>query len=318
MSTAMRVVDRGLKPDIVIVRDLPLMQVGKFIARRVGAKLWFDMAEDYPATFGDISASRLARLTVRNYQLARRYEDWALSVADVVTTVVEESRERVTKLKPDKPSRWCKVITNSPDDYFLAQPRDIDLGLRSDNRKTIMYHGNISEKRGLQVAIAAIELLYQRGIDVRLLVLGKPDIELRNIEDLASSMGVSHMVECRPPVPYEHLPAAISVCDIGLIPHLSCEHTETTIPNKLFDMMALGKSVIVSNVAPLRRIVEHARCGLVYRWNSPEELATAVETLVVNQTLAVEMGNAGMEAFTKEYSWSQQERTIETVLRELR
>ena len=53
------------------------------------------------------------------------------------------------------------------------------------------------------------------------------------------------------------------------------------------------------------------RCGLVYRWDSPRELATAVETLVGNQTLADEMGNAGMEAFSKEYSWSQEERTIE-------
>ena len=221
ISTATRVAERGFKPDIVMVRDLPLMQVGEFVAKRVGARLWFDMAEDYPATFEGISASRLARLTVRNYRLARRYEDWALSVANVVTTVVEESRERVMKLKPSKPSGWCKVITNSPDDYFLSQPRDIDLGLRSDNRKTIMYHGNISEKRGLQVAVAAIELLYQRDTDLRFMVLGKPDSELRNIENLARGMGVSHMVECNPPVRYEHLPAAISVCDFGLIPHLS-------------------------------------------------------------------------------------------------
>src|SRR5207245_4432058 len=67
----------------------------------------------------------------------------------------------------------------------------------------------------------------------------------------------------------------VQQADIGLIPHRVTAHTNSTIPNKLFEYMLLGKPVLATDMGPVRRVLEEVGCGLVYR--SPEE---GVEMLV--------------------------------------
>jgi glycosyltransferase involved in cell wall biosynthesis len=313
MSTVARCV-RDRTPDIVFVRDLPLMQVGYATAHRLRAALWFDMAEDYPATFRKMRLSIAQRLTVRNYYLARTYERWALSKADHVSVVVKESRDRVMAIAPRRDSRWCSIITNSPDRYFACQPRNLNVGVEPSSIPVLLYHGNLGPDRGLDTVIRAIALLADSDIKVKLLVLGKPETEIKRLGAMAAELGVADFVDCRLPIRYEHLPSAISQSFAGIIPHLYCEHTATTIPHKLFDCMSMGKPIIVSSVPPLRRIVTEEKCGISYQWDSPADLARSIEELVNDPQIAMDMGRNGLRAYEDKFSWSWCELAIQEIL----
>jgi len=301
-------------PNVVMVRDLPLMQIGYRVAKANRAKLWFDMAEDYPATFEHLESSAISRLTVRNYNVARRYEKWALSVADHVTVVIDESLERVNKLFPDREPGWSQVITNAPDDYFLSQLSCVGHVLPFTDGLRALYHGNLEAKRGLDTVMNALGILKDRGVVVKMTILGNPEHERQRLLRYASTRRIGDLLDIRPPVTYEQLPGAISQCQIGLVPHVWCEHTATTIPNKLFDMMALAKPVIVSSVPPLRRVVEGAQCGLVYRWDSPVELANALQYVATHADVAEHMGQNGLRAYNEVYAWRHCEPVIAEIL----
>src|SRR6267142_2015112 len=73
--------------------------------------------------------------------------------------------------------------------------------------------------------------------------------------------------------------AWVSRCDVGLVPHHATESWQTTIPNKLFDYMSLGKPVIVSNARPTARIVTEERCGIVFKDRDANALAEAIVAL---------------------------------------
>ena len=102
--------------------------------------------------------------------------------------------------------------------------------------------------------------------------------------------------------PFRLMPTYVTLSKIGLIPHISTPHIETTMPNKIFQFMLMGKPVIVSSVRPLKRVVDDAQCGLVFEERSPASLAEAVIKLK-DEELRCQLGENGRKAFKDRYNW---------------
>jgi glycosyltransferase involved in cell wall biosynthesis len=101
--------------------------------------------------------------------------------------------------------------------------------------------------------------------------------------------------------------------DIGLVPHYATDSWNTTVPNKLFDYMSMGKPVIVSNAKPTERIVLQEQCGVVFREKNAEDLAHAVFQLQ-DRAVRERMGQNGKGAITRTYNWSiDEERLLRAV-----
>jgi len=90
---------------------------------------------------------------------------------------------------------------------------------------------------------------------------------------------------------------------VCLIPHLISEHTNTTLPNKLFDYMACGKPIVSSRLKPIERILMKENCGIVLKENTPEEFANVILGLYNNYKLCRELGKNGKKAFLHKYNW---------------
>ena len=65
--------------------------------------------------------------------------------------------------------------------------------------------------------------------------------------------------------------------------------------------MYLGKPVIVTDVKPLKRIVELEQCGLVVKYNILE-VAEAINALT-DTKLRDKLGKKGKKAAIKTYTW---------------
>jgi glycosyltransferase involved in cell wall biosynthesis len=83
-------------------------------------------------------------------------------------------------------------------------------------------------------------------------------------------------------------------------------HTNTTLPNKIFDYMALAKPVIVSNARALEDVVTDAGCGLVFRDGDPESLLSCLRQLQ-SVELRQRMGASGRRHVRERLNWSQDE-----------
>src|SRR5438067_1698975 len=101
--------------------------------------------------------------------------------------------------------------------------------------------------------------------------------------------------------------------DVGVVPHLVTDHTNTTIPNKLFDYMAYARPVLVSDAAPMRRIGCQEHCGLYHRSGDVPDIVRKLRTLT-DPEVRKRFGARGRQAVVERYNWDRDaERLVTTI-----
>jgi len=68
--------------------------------------------------------------------------------------------------------------------------------------------------------------------------------------------------------------------------------------------MMLGRPVIVSSTRPMMRVVDDAKCGLVFEVQNPQSLAEKIIQLK-DRNLSEQLGANGIEAVADRYNWQQ-------------
>ena len=75
------------------------------------------------------------------------------------------------------------------------------------------------------------------------------------------------------------------------------------LPNKLFQYMAAGLPVVVSDLPEMGALVREAGAGLTVDGRSPAQIAEALRALLENPALREEMGARGRDAVRHRYNW---------------
>lgn len=302
------------KADVIVVRDLPLALSALTVARRLRLPCVLDMAECYPEMLRctwKFEGLRLRNVVLRNPYLADIVERVALRGVDEVWVMIEESRERLIRM--GVPPNKIRIVSNTPDPERFGNSSSSDLSLRTGGRTDIrplrlVYVGLLNPSRGLDTAIRAVAKLIADGGACEFLIAG--DGKARSdLQELARRLGVDECVKFLGWLDNSRVPELVGEADAGIVPHHRCTHWETTIPNKLFDYMAAGVPVVVSDVRPMRRIVAQLGCGVVYKDYDVEELASVLGQLS-DVDVRLRMGERGRCAVQETYNWKREQRTI--------
>jgi glycosyltransferase involved in cell wall biosynthesis len=247
-------------PDAAVLCALPL--------RLLGTKIVLDIHDTMPELYREKFAGRCGALAARILTLEELVSTW---FADRVLAVHELHRQRLasTGVEPRK----IAVVLNVPDPrVFVANnrrttPRDF----------TIICHGTIARRLGVDVALRAMALLRTRIPEANLLVLGSGDY-LSEYECLATQLQLTDSVTFQPPVPLEQLPPILCRAAIGLIPNRAGSATNLMLPVKLLEYTTLGIPVVAARL----RTIEHyfsPSCLGFFKPGDPEDLARAIEDL---------------------------------------
>jgi len=308
----LRKVVREEKIEIIIVRDLPLMLVGIFIAKLKGLPVIFDMAENYAALWKD-HVSRKGRKfynhILKNPGFARILENYAINKVNHIIVVVEESKRRI--LEKGIPENKLTIVSNTPDSrIFEVQKKSEDTVKRSGFR--MLYVGYVTVGRGLDIVIKSIPVLKKTIEDIRFVIAGEGK-HLGALKILARKLGIEEYIEFCGWIDFIEVPSYIQHSDICVVPHEITDHVSSTIPNKLFDYMANSKPVIVSNAAPLKRIVEETGCGVVFESGNVDSFVEKVFE-IRKSGLQGQMGQNGYEAVRTKYNWDVDARKLGHVI----
>ena len=116
-------------------------------------------------------------------------------------------------------------------------------------------------------------------------------------------------------VPYGETPALVAGSLAALVPKLAGPASRFGLsPLKLFEAMACGVPVIVSDLPGLSDVVDAAGCGLKVPAGDAEALAHAVADLAAHPVRAAELGARGRAAAVARYSWDLRAGQVEEVL----
>ncbi len=290
----------------IIVRDLPLALTTITVGRWLKIPVILDMAENYPAMLRGrkyYGKFQFYQKLLRNGQLAELVEYWTLKYTNKIIVVAEENKKRLIA-KGVSPAD-IYLVSNTPDLDLIQNLRKNlpdDEGRYFSDRFTLIYVGLLGSIRGLEMVVRAMPEIIGRIPKVHLLVIGRgmtKDVLVK----LVIEKGLREYVTFKDWINFPDIPRYLKVVKAGLIPHLSTEHTNTTIPNKIFDYMAHGLPVIGSDVAPIRRIIQEEMCGVTFEANNLNDFVNAVVEVYRDQQN--HFGKNGKRAVFEKYNWKE-------------
>jgi glycosyltransferase involved in cell wall biosynthesis len=309
-------VARDAKPDVIITRDLPLCPSAIRLGRRLGVPVVLDMAENYPAFMRAMRAAGHHSVTdgfLRSPRVLAAVERYCLRRVDRVLTVVDESAARVERLGVSRGR--VRVVSNTPARGYAERAVDV---VRSNHRDRleVVYLGLLEVPRGIDEVIDAAALLRRSATPIRVTLVGggrdTPGFQAR-----ARAAGLTEDdVVFAGHLPLHAALDAVAEADVGVVPLRRCEAYDTTVPNKLFDYMALGLPVVTSDTLPSARIVRETGAGEVYRAGEAKDLAAALRRLS-DPAARRSAGEAGRRAVVDRYNWEQDAAILRATVEEL-
>jgi len=301
------------------VHDLPYAWATTLAGKLLKIPVIFDMHENYLEMMKNGIEARGYRLTkplfLLQMALMRREEKTACRRAHKVIVVAEEHIGRIKSLGVK--SEDIVAVTNTEDvDHFRGLPLDQNLMEKYQSDFIILYFGGLSGHRGIETAIAALPQVRRAIPSAKLLLVGSGYYE-ETLRQITADTGVTEHVIFTGFQPFESMPSYIHLCRVGLIPHISTPHIETTMPNKIFQFMVLGKPVVVSSTRPMMRVVQDAHCGLIFQERDAASLAEALIKLK-DADLRRQLGENGKRAVQDRYNWRQTVQALLEIYRNLK
>jgi glycosyltransferase involved in cell wall biosynthesis len=192
-----------------------------------------------------------------------------------------------------------KIITvfNGADDDLLKKSEKTNK-FKDPREFLVNFHGNFMPLHGVPYIIQAANILKNENIKFQLVGRGHDyDASRKMAEDL----GLKNIIWTGR-IPYESLPAYINKADVCLGIFGDTSKTETVIPNKIFEVIAMGKAIITADTEAVRELFEDGENILFCRKADPNSLAGAILKLKNNTELMDKITQNSYALFTAKFS----------------
>ncbi|MGA8905267.1 MAG: glycosyltransferase, partial [Candidatus Bathyarchaeia archaeon] len=139
----------------------------------------------------------------------------------------------------------------------------------------LIYHGVVSNERGLDELLQAIGLIRKQAPDVVLLILGT-GYSAERLRSVAIANGLAGNVIFHGRVPYEEVPLFLAAADAGVIPLPVLPQWSTQTPIKLLEYLAMEKPVILTETESHKWIIGEEGHAFFCGKGTPEQLVKAI------------------------------------------
>lgn len=195
------------------------------------------------------------------------------------------------------------------------------------NEIIISYVGNLSESKGLQILLKAIELLKNNYKIKLFMVLNMPleiyqkplriDKDMNIIYEIKSKIKELLLEDVIVPIGLtENMAKILAASDLFVMPFLDMVGI-LDYPLSLLEAMAIGKPVIVTNIGGISEIIRHNVNGLFVNPGDHFELADAIRYIIEHKERARVMGRKNSEKIMSDFKPSEIVCTLERIYEEV-
>lgn len=203
------------------------------------------------------------------------------------------------------------VVPNGANTELFRPDAEVDPALQVPPYPYVIFFGALAPWQGMEIMFKALDHPAWPG-SVRLVVVGE-GVERASVEEVASQ---TERLVYLGPQPYSRMPGLIANAIAGLSPQSNKSHRASTglFPLKLFETLACGVPVIVTDFPAMSDFVREYQCGIVIPQDDPASLAQAVAYLYEHPAERKAMGLRGREVVERDHSWDQRAALTERVL----
>lgn len=298
---------------LVHVHNMPDFLVFSSLAARLhGAKVILDLHDPMPELFRSIYGLPADHRVVRWLKLM---EKRSIAFAHLVLTPNIAFKELF--ISRSCPAGKIQTIMNSPDTAifnpgkFAATARPP----RENQTFSLMYHGLLVERHGLDLAIRAIHQLRDRIPGIQLHMYGEPTDYSRKIKDLVHELKLDGIVFSHGFKPLSEIAADIANIDLGIIPNRSSSFTQINFPTRIFEYLAMDKPVLVPNTRGIQDYF-HDDEILFFEAGNVEDLAGKIAWAYEHPAELNAMRDKGREIYRR-LQWDNEEKRLVSLVSRL-
>lgn len=193
------------------------------------------------------------------------------------------------------------VLLNSPDPRIFS-PR---AGNGPGPGPTLLFHGTVTERSGVDLAIRAAERVRGQFPDLRFVILGGGDF-LPEVRRLVAEGDRAQWIEVRGAVPLEEVPGFIASADLGIVPNRSGGFSDLALPTRLLEYLSMERAAIVSRSPAIRDLFEEEDV-LFFEPGDEEDLVRVLAKSLADDALRARYVKAGGRVL-REHGWAAEKR----------
>lgn len=296
--------------DFLHIHDLPLAGTGHAFRKKVKKELVLDLHENYPEalkTWFSWKKSKIIQLKNTiffNPQKWSKKEGKYCGKYNKIICVVEEMSDKLIKnfnIQPDK----LVVVSNHEERAFADNFNEtVAQNIIDDDTFSITYVGGFGPHRGLDTAIKAMSFVTEKIPNAKLFLVGKGSVDVeQKLRQLVKESSLEKSVKFVGYRPFKEVATIMKVSNLNIIPHKSNEHTNNTIPHKLFQIMMSKSLLLVSSCKPLKRIVETYDAGVVFKADDERDFASKVVDIYTNYNILQQKTENAYNAVLEKENW---------------
>jgi len=236
------------------------------------------------------------------YVRSRALETHCMQAADLVVTLGEAMRDEIVERGIDPAN--VLIVPNGVSTEFL-QPLPDAAALRAqlgitDGEHVVGLVSSLVAHEGIGTLLTAVEILNDRGVPTRALIVGDGP-ERGALERQAASLGLDAIFTGR--VPMAKVRDYHAVLDVFVVPRTPDRVCQLVTPLKPVEAMASGLPVVVSGVKALGEVIQDKVTGLQFPPLDAEALADALQLLLSNPELRRQLGASAREWVARDRTW---------------
>jgi glycosyltransferase involved in cell wall biosynthesis len=285
--------------DIIQVHNLPdFLVFATVVPKCLGARIILDLHDLMPEFFMERFHKSATSPAVK---LVRWQEKVSCRFADHIITVTELWRQAL--IHRGVPPEKVTVVMNVADHrvFHASLRRREPVG---SGHLRMLYHGSITHRYGLDLALLALDEVRREIPDVTLTIHGRGEY-LDELQEIARDLGLlEHVSFSSQFMPTDELASFISQADLALVPYRDGIFSGAILPTKLMEYAALHMPVITSRTAAISTYFDDSMVEY-FNPGDPSGLARCILGLVRDRSRLRQLGD-NIAKFNQRHNWVQQ------------
>ncbi len=284
-----------------LVRTLATVPLGAAFARRIEA-LDVDHVHAHWATHPALAAWVIRRLTGRTYSFTAHAHDIyverpmlaeKLLGAAFAVTISDYNQRLLTGWYGKLAARVVVIHCGVDVGVFRPRREPADTEPRTDRPFEVLAVATLQPQKGHAVLVAATRRLVDRGIAVRVRIVGEGE-ERANLEAAIAAAGLTEQVLLLGRQPRDRVAALLGEADVVVQPSIVLASGKTEgIPVALMEALASRVPVVATAVSGVPELVEDGVTGRLVPPGDPSALADALADLQRDPGGAARLADAG-------------------------
>lgn len=297
---------RKYNPSVVHVHDLFILKDALMYARELNIPVIYDVHEHFPKLVKSYLPGLWIKKICHKIVLGHREKHYS-KMTDHIITVVPQLTERFSK--------WHDHVTeirNYPrKELFQTDPKGSHpladkIKTFARDRIILIYAGNISINRDLKLFRDTILLLNKKGYACTGVSLGTGDRKDVDAWTKLCKESPDQMLYLGD-IPHEQVPLVLHRAHIGWSVFPDKAPFNISLPNKVFEYLACGLPVVVSDLCNVRHLLWKSPVALIFRDEKEDGLSELIMSAYPDKDVLEEMKPRAKEIFISRFTWDSEE-----------